>query len=254
MSRLHGSIAVVGLLAWAGLVAASRGEDHGEGSRPNSARTKDKGRDAEPRVLTQAEAERRRSEFLPGRQGRYGPGEPDWRSLPPWRQTSFFGLRAEGRFFVYVVDCSGSMLDEGRLVRAKQELRRSILDLREPQRFAVIFYNDRILPQPGDLPRPADGPSKDQLRRWLRLIEPDGETDPRGAMGLALSLRPDAVFLLTDGEYASGTAEAIARKNPRKVPIHCIDLAGGGANPILQQIARDSGGRYASRPQQGGLP
>ena len=182
----------------------------------------------------------------------YGPGEVDWRDVPPWRQTSFFGVRAQGQLFIYVVDCSGSMIDEDRLFRAKSELRRSVGRLQSPQRFKVIFYNDRPLPMPGDLPRPADLRSKDTLAQWLRLIEPAGETDPRGAMALALAMRPDAVFLLSDGEFPEGTVEAIARKNRRKVPIHCVDLTGGEAGDQLSQIARESGGQYAGRPWTGG--
>ena len=48
------------------------------------------------------------------------------------------------------------MIDDDRLVRAKRELRRSVSELQFPQRFQVIFYNDRPLPMPGDLPRSAD--------------------------------------------------------------------------------------------------
>jgi hypothetical protein len=177
---------------------------------------------------------------------RYG-AEPDWREVPPWRQASFFGIRARGQVFIYVVDCSGSMDDEARLDRAKSELRRSVGALQAPQRFKVIFYNDRPLPMPGDLPKPADSPSKAQLARWMDFIEPDGGTDPRGALSLALAMRPDAVFLLSDGAYPDGTAEAVAKSNPKKVPIHCIDLAGGAGGDDLKKIARDSGGQYAPR-------
>jgi hypothetical protein len=182
---------------------------------------------------------------------RYGPSAIDWRVVPPWRQTSFFGIRAQGQFFIYVVDCSGSMLDDDRLIRAKGELRRSIDRLQFPQRFYVIFYNDHPIPMLGGLPRPADLSAKTQLSQWLRLIEPDGGTDPRSAVALALSLQPDAVFLLSDGEFPEGTVESIARKNPRKVPIHCIDLSGGLAGDQLARIARDSGGQYAARPPSG---
>ncbi|MBV8231348.1 MAG: hypothetical protein JO329_15310 [Planctomycetaceae bacterium] len=142
------------------------------------------------------------------------------------------------------------MSDDDRLIRAKRELRRSVWSLQPPQRFEVIFYNDQSIPMPGDLPRPADLASKDQLNTWLRLIEPDGETDPRSALALALSLRPDAVFLLSDGEFPKGTVEAIARLNPRKIPIHCVDLSGTGGDH-LQRIACDSGGKYVFRPLTG---
>ena len=210
-------------------------------------------RDAPPKVISQAKvAERKSSQFLrPPGGARYDDEPADWRDVPPWRQASFFGIRARGQFFIYVVDCSGSMIDEDRLFRAKEELRRSVRGLQEPQRFQVIFYNDQPILMPGGLPRSADVFSKDQFLAWLRLIEPDGETDPRPAMSTALSLRPDAVFLLSDGEFPAGTAEAVAVKNPRKTPIHCIDLSGGVAGDQLRQIARESGGRYVMRPWTG---
>lgn len=180
---------------------------------------------------------------------RYNPEGTDWSEIPPWRQTSFFGIRARGQFFVFVVDQSGSMIDDDRLTRAKIELRRSIFALQPPQRFEVIFYNDQATPMPGGpLSRPADQRTKDQLTSWLHHIGPDGGTEPRPAVSQALALRPDAVFLLSDGDYPKGTVEAIARANPRKIPIHCVDLTGGQAGDHLQCIARDSGGQYASKP------
>ncbi len=217
--------------------------------------TAKRSRDAEITVKSREAANQALSpttaEFLrpPGSSAsRYEPGTPDWREVPPWRQTSFFGLRAQGQFFIYVVDCSGSMLDDNRLVRAKGELRRSVVNLQLPQRFQIIFYNDRPLPIMGELPHSADLTAKTRMNHWLSLIEPDGGTDPRGALGMALALRPDAIFLLSDGEFPEGTVAAIARKNPRKVPIHCVDLSGGAAGDQLQRIARDSGGQYAARP------
>jgi len=181
---------------------------------------------------------------------RYEPGE-DWSEVPPWRQTSFFGLRARGQFFVFVVDCSGSMIDEDRLARAKEELRRTISALKEPQRFQVVFYNDQPIAMPGDLPKSAGIAAKTQFHEWLRMIVPDGSTDPRGAMALALSQRPDAVFLLSDGEFPDGTVESIEKMNRKKTPIHCVDLSGGAAGDQLRRIARENLGQYASRPYFG---
>ena len=112
----------------------------------------------------------------------------DWANLPPWRQASFFGVRSQGQVFVYVVDCSGSMDGGDRMTRAKAELRKSIGTLRFPQRFHVIFYNDRPITMPGGIPRSADGAAKLDFNAWLRSIEPEGETDPRAAMGQAPQL------------------------------------------------------------------
>jgi von Willebrand factor type A domain len=207
----------------------------------------------EVRVRSQAEMRKPKSPFLlsPGGspEDRYGPdADIDWLELPPWRQTSFFGVRAKGLFFVYVVDCSGSMIDDDRMPRATIELRRSVMALREPQRFEVIFYNSESIPMPGGpIPRSATLQAKSQLRSFLQLIDPDGGTDPRPAMKQALSLRPDAVFLLSDGAFPDGTAEELTRLNKHKVPIHCVDLTGGLAGDHLKRIAAANGGQYASR-------
>ena len=140
------------------------------------------------------------------------------------------------------------MIDDDRMPRATIELRRSVFGLREPQRFEVIFYNHESIPMPGGpIPRSADQQSKDQLRSFLRLIDPDGGTDPRLAMKQALSLRPDAVFLLSDGAFPDGTVAEITRSNKHKVPIHCIDLTGGLAGDHLKRIAEANNGQYASR-------
>jgi len=210
-----------------------------------------------PQVISKAAADARRpkSPFLvpPGSSAssvdRYSLDPLDWSEIPPWRKTSFFGIRARGQFFIYVVDQSGSMLDDDRLTRAKIELRRSVFALQPPQSFEVIFYNEQATPMPGGpFPRSADQRNKNLLTAWLRLIDPDGGTEPRSAVIQALALAPDAVFLLSDGDYPKGTVEAIARANSRKIPIHCIDMTGGLAGDHLRRIARDSGGQYASRP------
>jgi hypothetical protein len=104
---------------------------------------------------------------------------------------------------------------------------------------------------PGGLPRTADHGARLSFLSWLDLIEPDGGTDPRAALSQALSLRPDAVFLLSDGAFPDGTVESIAKRNARKTPIHCIDLGGGLGGDHLRRIAADSGGRYVSRPTFG---
>ena len=176
-----------------------------------------------------------------GRDDRYG----DSRDVPAWRQATFFGIKAEGKVFIFVVDRSGSMEDGDRLDRAKRELIRTVGAMQPPQRFQVIFYNDQATPMPGDLPKPADYPSRDRLARWLNRIDAEGGTDPRSAMALALGQKPDAVFLLSDGAFPDGTAPAIATLNRHKIPIHCVDLAGGAGGDDLKVIARESGGQYS---------
>jgi hypothetical protein len=249
------------MLALLVLAAGSRVQAQTPAPAPSAARpsattsptppvAKTQPRDAEPRVTSRAAADLLRPPAPGVVAGRYDPTAIDWREVPPWRQASFFGIRAQGQLFIYVVDCSGSMLDDDRLVRAKGELLTSINRLQYPQRFYVIFYNDHPRPMLGDLPRAADLAAKQQMTQWLGAIAADGGTEPRGAMSMALSLRPDAIFLLSDGAFPEGAVESIGRKNPRKIPIHCIDLSGGLAGDQLARIARESGGQYASRPSR----
>jgi hypothetical protein len=129
------------------------------------------------------------------------------------------------------------------------EVRRSVLALQSPQQFEVIFYNEGTMPMPGGpSPRPADARNKNQLVAWLRMVDPDGGTDPRSALRQALILRPEAIFLLSDGEFPAGTAETVAHFNAQRIPIHCVDLSGGEGGDHMRRIARDSGGQYAARP------
>lgn len=215
-------------------------------SRTARSKTATKTAEAPPTIATDDAAKARRAaDFLRGPgAGRYG--ETDWSRIPRWRQTAFYGIRAEGQVFLYVIDCSGSMDQGYRLQSAKAELRRSVNALRFPQRFHVIFFNHEPIPMPGDMVRSADADAKADLSRWLSRIDAGGETDPRGALKTAISLRPDAVFLLTDGEFPEGTAEMIARSNKTRVPIHCVDLSGGESEQ-LRRIARDSRGKYVRR-------
>ncbi len=173
-------------------------------------------------------------------------GTVDWSTIPPWRQSSFFGVRAQGRVFVFVVDCSGSM-DGERIVRAKSELRRTLSDLRFPQRASVVFFNDRTWTLAGGDPMPSDYASKQRLMRWLQMIDAEGATEPRPAMQTALAQAPDAIYFLTDGDLPPATAEAIGAMNRAKVPIHCIDLSGGDGAAALRAIAEQSGGSYVAR-------
>src|SRR5258707_1144526 len=69
---------------------------------PTQPDPKAKPREVELRVTSKAAADLLRPPASGA--GRYDPGAIDWRGVPPWRQASFFGIRAQGQFFIYVVD------------------------------------------------------------------------------------------------------------------------------------------------------
>lgn len=134
--------------------------------------------------------------------------EPIERSTPSTANayTSVFGVEAEGRRFAYVFDRSGSMgQPDGRpLQAAKDELLKSLSRLDTVHQFFLIFYNE--LPRvfnpavaPGRLVFATDD-NKDSARRFVEAVTADGGTKHYDALLVAIRLRPDVIFLLTDGE------------------------------------------------------
>lgn len=169
-------------------------------------------------------------------------------------QTSMFGIEAEGAKFVYVIDRSGSMgIDGDRpLAAAKAELLRSIEKLDTVQQFQVIFYNERprIFNPTGVPGRLAFGndQNKAEVRRFLETVKAEGGTDHEAALAAAIHLRPDVIFLVTDGDDPKLDARQLARieRMGAGIIIHAIQFGTGPPQPrnFMAQLARQSAGRH----------
>lgn len=158
--------------------------------------------------------------------------------------ASFFGLEARGERFVFVVDRSGSMGGE-KLDAAKAELLRAVRGLKRDAKFYTIFFNDHEEPMPArDLVRATEANKRGHFT-WVSGIRADDGTDPTSAMIRALGLKPDAIWLLSDGIFEGSAADAIQRANPgRKVQIHAIAFYSREGEAVLKRIAKDNRGRY----------
>jgi hypothetical protein len=174
--------------------------------------------------------------------------------------TSFFGHRAVGRRFVYVLDASGSMYEYNAIAVAKAELLASLSQLDENQQFQIIFYNEKCHPM-RDSDRKENvfwGTEVNRTRasQFIRNIEPDGGTRHLEALLMALGLGPDVIFFLTDaGEpilYAADL-DKIKRRNGGRSSVFTVEF-GKGANlrtdNFLKKLARDNGGAHAYRDVQ----
>ncbi len=160
----------------------------------------------------------------------------------------FFGLGGsarEAKRIVYVVDRSGSMLHTFFFVQ--QELKRSINGLRRSQKFHVIFFNEGapLEPPPRDLVS-AIGGRKQAFFKFLSRVNPSGGTNPEPAIRRALSLKPDLVYLLSDGiDFDPGLLERLARWNrdvgAKFFTIAYVDQTG---REILEAIARETEGDF----------
>ena len=160
--------------------------------------------------------------------------------FPPVEQTS-------GKV-VYVVDRSGSMTDSIDFVKA--ELRRSIMELGDDVEFHVIFYSSG---PPVEMPTrrlvAATDRNKQLAFEFVDGIIPQGETDPSKALERAFAVRPETIYLLTDGEFDRGIIGLVKRLNAgRRARVLTIGFLytypGTTAETVLKQIAQDSGGEY----------
>jgi hypothetical protein len=171
--------------------------------------------------------------------------------------AQFFGVKALGRRFVFVVDSSTSMRGP-KFLAAKAELIYALNRLSREQAFFVFFFDVGTKPMPfrhGDEALQTVPPTSENLqraRRWLASIELGPDTLPYDAMRQAVEMHPDAIYLLSDGQFQDGglTEQFLALYSPKPV-IHTIafwDLAGAAA---LQRIARESGGTFRFIPPGG---
>jgi hypothetical protein len=189
--------------------------------------------------------------------------------------ANFFGLEATGNIFCFVVDCSGSMRGDP-FVATKQELLKTISQLKPNQRFCVFFFNQKLFPMSlEDQPAATASPATDEFRpaavyatpeniarlqRWMETVPIGSGGPPNQALKLAIELEPDSIFLLTDGVTRSDVAGNLLKSNRQedeldgpqiRCPIHTIGFYSREGEALLQRIATENGGqyRYVPNPQ-----
>lgn len=171
--------------------------------------------------------------------------------------TKLFGIEAEGAKFVYVFDRSASMsIARGKpMAAAKKELLSSLAPLERVHQFYLIFYNQEARAfQPGaDAGKLifATDANKQAAEKYINGIQPEGATDHYMALSLALKMRPDVIFLLTDGDAKDDISEAelaqLVKQNATATKIHVIQFtADFPTGPNLRTLAKDNHGEFKS--------
>ncbi|MEX0642842.1 MAG: VWA domain-containing protein [Pirellulales bacterium] len=160
--------------------------------------------------------------------------------------AAFFGVEAKGIRFAYVVDVSGSM-SGSKFEKARAELIKSINALGNNQYVFVAFYNDAPYFQPTEKLRLAHPRGKSIVKDWIMHAIPSGGTSPFEAVEFAIRLRPDSVFILSDGEFDASEVANILRANSElRIPIHTIGFQTDAGT--LKRIAKDNDGTYRFVP------
>ena len=173
--------------------------------------------------------------------------------------ASFFGINAAGNRIAYIVDISGSMNQSGKIIIAINELKRSIRALPDYASFMVFLYaNSPVVP---DFQRNWLRASSQNVKRissWLDQIGPAGGTYPVPAFQLAfrLSVRPDAIFFMTDGLIPPDTVPVVSQLNDggRSVQINCIAFGSEAGQGPLRKLALESDGTFRFVPVGGRFP
>ena len=169
-------------------------------------------------------------------------------------KANFFGLGGNAKKLVYVVDASGSLLNSFPAVVG--ELKRSISQLSDKQRFTVIFFQrDTAIEVPPRQLKVADAQTIKRVGDWLAKgnIITQGTSNPVKAMRLAFNYRPDLIFVLSDNitgakEYEIDQRDLLNQldqlNKARKTKINTIQFLYPDQFGTLKMISDQHGGLH----------
>lgn len=180
--------------------------------------------------------------------------------------AEFFGVKATGKKFVFIVDSSNSMKN-GKFDAAKVELEYAIRRLTPEQLFYVVFFDHdaekMLLPPDTEPPTnvvPATYQNISSFVKWMGTVKNELKTNPYEAVKFALSLKPDAIYILSDGKFTDKgqTVRFLEKENvihdpetgsrPRAI-IHTIAFWQRDGEEAMQAIAKQHRGTYRFVPQ-----
>ena len=182
--------------------------------------------------------------------------------------AEFFGAKATGNTFVYVVDSSPSMRRDGAFEKAKNEMMRSLTSMKPKQRYFISFFGKEIDPMTSKsgtvekFPVYAKPENISQTIDWMRQVQVQKDGwPPNEALAQAIAMQPDGIFLLFDGDTKVDVAKFLRRENRTddilsagapKVAIHVIHFFQDEFQKQMKQVAEENGGtyRFVPRPER----
>lgn len=156
-----------------------------------------------------------------------------------------------GMDYVFLLDVSGSMGDDGKLATLKDSVGAFVEGLGNDDRFEIVTFSV----QPNPLFRgmkPASAECRKAASAFLDSQAARGGTILKPAMTLAYQYgspdRPLNVVVLSDGMTEQGERAELLRliqQRPRHARVFCIGVGNDVNRPLLEQLADDSGGLAA---------
>ncbi len=155
-----------------------------------------------------------------------------------------------GMDYVFVLDVSGSMAEEGKLGVSRDSVAAFVEALDPKDRFDVLTFNIRAQTLFGAL-TPVSPESLARARSFLASQQAQGGTSLLPALTEAYGLggeRPLNVVVLSDGLTEQGERHALLAGlagRPKDARVFCIGVGNDVNRPLLEQLAEESGGLAA---------
>ena len=172
--------------------------------------------------------------------------------------TSFFGVGGRGTRFAYIVDVSGSMEQENRIVTALSELKRSVAALPDFTQFYVVLYSNGAIRPDFEMDGwlKATRANKNRMAQWIDQQGPRGGTYPLEAFDIVFKLpQPaDVIFFLTDGEIPGDInyhVDTYTANMKREIIINTIGFSSEAGKAPLEEMARKHRGVFRFVPTRG---
>jgi hypothetical protein len=174
----------------------------------------------------------------PGGGGGFGP------------KSSFYGTGGNATRIVYVLDHSGSMLDNFEFLKA--EAKKSVNNLVPLQFFAVVLVSDKVTTVGAPQLTRAIPEAKKVFSDQLEKERAEGQNDDllipfQQSFERAFAMKPQLIYFLTDGRFGDGLIKVVNNLNKDK-KVHINTIAFVTEEPSykgqLQQLATENGGVY----------
>jgi Ca-activated chloride channel family protein len=182
---------------------------------------------------------------------RAGSDEDGYFALTLTAGEELAAMNKNGMDYVFVLDVSGSMGDDGKLSMSQKSLGAFITALGEADRFEVMTFNSQPKPLFRAL-RNADAKAKAEADEYLSKQNPRGGTAMDAALVTAYKYaekdRALNVVVLSDGltdqTERVGLSQLI-KQRPQGSRVFAVGVGNDVNRPMLEQIANDSGGLAA---------
>jgi Ca-activated chloride channel homolog len=156
-----------------------------------------------------------------------------------------------GMDYVFLLDISGSMAQDGKLLLSKDSIGAFINELGEQDRIEIITFN--VQPNLAFKEMRAVSPqAKEAAQAYLSSQQARGGTVLNPAVTTAYKYanpdRPLNVVIFSDGLTEQAERRALLQliaQRPRNARVFCIGVGNDVNRPLLEQMAQDSGGLAA---------